>query len=150
MSRLLVILTLAILIGGCEGYGREDSRGAILPPDRVDEIRVGSTTQTELTEILGSPTTTSTFPSAGEAWYYIYKETETVAFYRPVTLKQQVIEFQFDNGGRVTEMKKYGLDDARNIELVQRTTPTRGKQLTFMEQMFGNFGRFNQAGVGGK
>jgi outer membrane protein assembly factor BamE (lipoprotein component of BamABCDE complex) len=143
--RTAVALLIAFVLAGCEGWGREDQRGAVLPSDRVDEIRIGTTSQRELTEILGSPTATATFPSAGDVWYYISKETETVAFYLPKTLKQKVLEIQFDRSGRIIEMKQYGLDDAKPLEMVARTTPSRGKELSFTEQMFGNFGRFNSA-----
>jgi hypothetical protein len=37
----------------------------------------------------------------------------------------------------------YGVEDGRIVEPVERTTPTYGQELTVMQQLLGNFGRFN-------
>ena len=50
----------------------------------------------------------------------------------------------FDGRGIVTAVEALGLDDSRTIEHVERTTPTAGNDLTFIDQLVGNFGRFNK------
>lgn len=146
--RLTIVPLLALSLALAACAGREDVRGAVMTKERMDEIRPGSTTQNELIEIIGSPTASTMFPQEGQIWYYISKETKTVAFFEPETLKQEVLEIRFDPSGRVTDIRKYGIDDAKQIALVSRTTPTRGKELSFVEQMFGNIGRFNDRSTG--
>lgn len=146
--RLLTVslLVLSVTLAACGG--REDVRGSVMTKERMDEIRPGSTTQSELIEIIGSPTASTMFPQEGQIWYYISKETKTVAFFEPEVMKQEVLEIRFDPSGRVADIRTYGIDDAKQIQLVSRTTPTRGKELSFFEQMFGNIGRFNDRGTG--
>ncbi|MBI3199515.1 MAG: outer membrane protein assembly factor BamE, partial [Rhodospirillales bacterium] len=42
-------------------------------------------------------------------------------------------------------VKRWGMQDGKPIEPVARVTETRGKELGFLEQIFGNIGRFNKA-----
>ena len=44
------------------------------------------------------------------------------------------------------KVKIYGLEDARKIEIVERVTPTAGKEFTILRQLFGNIGRFEPTG----
>lgn len=60
-------------------------------------------------------------------------------------IDQQVVAIAFDKDGKVKDLKRYGMKDGRQIAFIQRETPTRGKELTVLEQLFGNFGRFNSA-----
>jgi outer membrane protein assembly factor BamE (lipoprotein component of BamABCDE complex) len=38
----------------------------------------------------------------------------------------------------------YGMQDGEIVDLQTRVTPTRGKELTILGQLFGNLGRFNK------
>jgi hypothetical protein len=40
-------------------------------------------------------------------------------------------------------MNTLTMDDARQIEMVDRRTPTAGNELGFLRQIFGNLGRFD-------
>ena len=44
--------------------------------------------------------------------------------------------------GVVRDFASLGLEDGRIIELVERKTPTAGNEITFLQQLFGNLGRF--------
>jgi outer membrane protein assembly factor BamE (lipoprotein component of BamABCDE complex) len=50
---------------------------------------------------------------------------------------------RFDKTGLVTEIQRYEMADGKTLILVERTTPTRGRELTVIEQLFGNIGRFS-------
>ena len=43
-------------------------------------------------------------------------------------------------------MRVYGQEDGRTIAYVDRTTPTEGNELTLIQQLLGNLGRFNPEG----
>lgn len=136
----------AAALGACAP--RNDFRGAIIDEDRVKQIQVGVSSETQVATLLGSPSTTSTFQEWGVTWYYISSETETVAFLSPELIDQQVLAVAFDKQGKVRDLKRYGLKDGRQIAFVERETPTKGKELTFIEQTIGNFGRFNSRSTG--
>ena len=71
---------------------------------------------------------------------------ETFAFFAPQTTAELVLAVHFDKNGSVDTLKRYTLADARRVPLESKITPTRGKELGFLEQLFGNLGRFSSAG----
>ena len=90
-------------------------------------------------DILGSPSTTSAIDSS--TWYYIYSKAETVAFYHPTVTDRRVLAISFGDNNKVNNLKYYGLEEGKIISYVDRTTPTRGRELTVLQQLFGNLGR---------
>ena len=118
-----------------------DSRGYLMSRDRVAEIEPGVQTRADVADILGSPSAQSTFDDS--KWYYVGERTETVAFFKPKVLERLVLVVEFDESGEVEALREYDLEDGRLIQLVERTTPTAGKDMTFLEQFIGNIGRFN-------
>lgn len=122
---------------------RQDYRGVSLDEDKLKLIAVGQTSEAQVGALLGSPSTTSTFAEWGTTYYYISSETEAVAFLAPELIDQQVVAIGFDKDGKVQAVKRYGMKDGKQIAFVGRETPTRGKELTVLEQLFGNLGRFN-------
>ncbi|WP_341701957.1 outer membrane protein assembly factor BamE [Ferrovibrio sp.] len=137
----LAALTFLMLLNACAP--REDFRGTSIDEDKLKQVVVGETTDGQVAALLGSPSTTSTFPDWGTTFYYISGETEAVAFLAPEVIDQQVVAIAFDKDSRkVKEIKRYGMKDGRQIAFAGRETPTRGKELTVLEQLFGNFGRF--------
>lgn len=91
---------------------------------------------------LGSPSTRSSFGQ--EEWYYISIRKETVAFLESDIEKQDVVRFTFDDGGVVTAIDKFDKKDGRQVAIEDDRTPTAGHKLGFIEQVFGNIGRFNK------
>ncbi len=86
--------------------------------------------------MLGSPDTTSTI--AGEAYYYISTTQKTVAFLKPREIDRQVVAVYFDGGANVQQVAHYGLKDGIVVNYYKDETPARGKDLGFIEQIFGN------------
>jgi outer membrane protein assembly factor BamE (lipoprotein component of BamABCDE complex) len=120
---------------------RIDQRGNKPDEDQVVQINPGVDDKNRVAELIGTPSTISTFND--KTWYYISKRTETTAFLDPDVTDQEVLAIQFDDNGIVQNMKIYGQEDGRQIAYVDRTTPTEGNSLTIMQQLLGNLGRFN-------
>ena len=139
----------AVLLVGVAAAGlaacspRENYRGYSFDNVKLSEIKPGKQTQDQVEAILGTPTTVSTFEKANNTWYYISKETESVAFFTPTVKSQRVVAIDFDNKGKVKDVRQYGLKDAKSVEPLDKITPTNGRKLGFFEQIFGNIGRFN-------
>src|SRR3546814_5404304 len=119
---------------------RIDTRGNLPDPDIVSELQPGLHDRDQVAQILGSPSTVGTFDDS--TWYYISKRTETVAFFEPETVDQQVLAVHFDDTGVLSEVKVFGYEDGQEIEPVERVTPTSGREITILQQLFGNIGRF--------
>ena len=50
---------------------------------------------------------------------------------------------EFDEQGTVSRIDRHDLNGAREIDLVDRETPTSGNEMSVLEQFLGNIGRFN-------
>ena len=139
----MVILTaLLITLVGCAP--RIDTRGNLPNADMLANIEVGQVNKREVIELIGSPS--SIEPFEGESWYYISERIETRAFFQPETTQRKVIIIRFNDKGIVKEINTIGLKEAQNIKMVDRITPTAGREMTMLRQLFGNIGRFEGAG----
>lgn len=145
LHRLLsATLALGLLGGTAACTPRIDQRGNKPDEDQVVQINPGVDDKIRVAELIGTPSTISTFDD--RTWYYISKRTETIGFLDPQVTDQQVLAVTFDADGIVDSMRLYGQEDGRTIAYVDRVTPTEGKDLTVIQQLFGNLGRFNPEG----
>lgn len=110
----------------------------------LESVQVGVDTRDTVRQKLGRPSTTGAFND--DEWYYISIRTETVAFYEPEVVEQRVVTISFDAAGQVNDVARYGLEDGKVINLVTRTTPTSGRRLTVLQQVFQNIGRLGGSG----
>jgi outer membrane protein assembly factor BamE (lipoprotein component of BamABCDE complex) len=139
--KLLAIAgALAMGLGACQP--RIDTRGNLPDPDNVLKINPGIDGRDQVATLLGSPSSIATFDD--DTWYYISRRTETLAFFEPEVVDQEVLMVKFDETGIVSDMKIYGLEDGQPIQPVERTTPTLGREMTILQQLIGNLGRFNK------
>ena len=143
-SAFIAALTLGCLTA-CESTIHTD--GQIPDAEKLATIQPGVQTKTQVEKLIGTPSTRSTFgPST---WYYITKRTSQFAFFDPETQDQKVIEISFDDSGKVSGIKQYNLADAQNVTPSSRITPSKGKHLTFLDQMIGNMNKYG-AGASGR
>ena len=63
---------------------------------------------------------------------------------RHAGLEQRVVVVHFDNEGTLRDVRRYTLEDGMVVDPVTRRTPSPGKELTFLEQLLGNVGKFNR------
>ncbi len=114
-------------------------RGYLPDPSIESKIGVGTDTKTSVQERLGYPSTEATFAGAAtttDAWYYISSIEKTVAFFSPTVQSRAVLAVYFDKDGKVTNLKHYGLRDGHVVAFETRTTPAKGRELTFLQQLF--------------
>jgi outer membrane protein assembly factor BamE (lipoprotein component of BamABCDE complex) len=135
----LVLASALYTIGGCATY--VDNRGFSPAPGAVEKVEVGSQSREDVVRLIGSPTAVSTFDP--NIWYYINQRQEQFAFLKPTLTQQSIMQVTFADTGRVKDLKYYDLKDAKDVEMVSRVTPTAGKELTVIEQIMGNVGRFS-------
>jgi outer membrane protein assembly factor BamE (lipoprotein component of BamABCDE complex) len=134
------LVAAAVAMSACSPI--KQSHGYTPDPQMVEKVRPGIHDRSSVKRILGAPTSVAKFKD--ETWFYIAKKTERFAFFAEEVTDQQVVAVYFDAKGIVQEVKRYTLEDAKAIDPVERETATRGKELTLLEQLFGNFGRFTK------
>jgi outer membrane protein assembly factor BamE (lipoprotein component of BamABCDE complex) len=130
---LAALLLGAALLAGCGG--EVDRHGHVFIDVDLNQVQSGMTKE-QVATVLGSPDTTSTI--GGDAYYYIATTTKTVAFFKPKEIDRQVVAVYFDKGQAVREVAHYGLKDGIVVNYYKGETPARGKDLTLIEQLFGN------------
>ncbi|HYM30205.1 MAG TPA: outer membrane protein assembly factor BamE [Candidatus Cybelea sp.] len=143
---LLASLAAALSLAACDP--RQDYRGYAFDDSKFNQIKPGVQTRNQVVQLLGTPSSVATFKDHNDTWYYIAKETETLAFLPPDVKSQKIIAIDFDNEGKVRDVRNYALKDGRDVSPDPNETPTSGREFGFFEQLFGNIGRFNGAGGG--
>ena len=138
LRSVLLAGTVALALGACEQSVQV--RGNIPDVDMVSKINPGIHTRVDIASLLGSPSTVSTFQDS--KWYYIGQKTTQFAFFEPEILERKVLVISFNDAGYVANTKTYGLEDGKIIDPVERITPTEGRELSVIQQLFGNLGRF--------
>lgn len=118
------------------------TRGNLPDPSKTAQIEPGKHSRDKVEALLGPPSTIGLFDK--ETWYYVGKRTKTLAFFKPTLMERTVFVIRFDKSGVVEQVYTLDATDGREIKPVARITPTRGKELTFLEQLVGNVGRFNK------
>src|SRR5262249_13735915 len=124
---LSLLAALGLLASACSPM--VDTRGNMPPVEEIATIQPGVTTRTQVSQLLGSPSSVGTFND--RAWYYIGRKTETLAFLRPEVTDQQVLVVRFDEAGVVQDLEKRGIETAREVAMNDRETPTAGHSLGF-------------------
>lgn len=135
-------LALALLAAGaCSPI--VDNRGHSTQDLDLSQITPGTTRHEDVEALLGSPSLKSDY---GDVWYYVSAQKETSGVFAPEITKQKVIEISFDESGAVKDVAKYSKEDGKAVALVEKSTPSAGHSLTFMEQLLSNFGKFGTPG----
>jgi outer membrane protein assembly factor BamE (lipoprotein component of BamABCDE complex) len=134
------------LLGACAPIIQQE--GNVPDPDQVVQINPGVDDKNRVTQVLGSPSTVSAFQD--RTWYYISRRTEQHAFLDPDVVEQEVLAITFNDQNIVDDMKIYGLENGRMVAMNDKVTPTFGNDLTLMQQLLGNLGRFNNPDKKGK
>ena len=135
MNRVLwtvaTAMACAVALGGCsseviqQGYVQDERTLAL-----IDE---GSSREQVLLA-LGTPTTRATF--GNEVFYYIsQRRTRTFAFQKATVRDQRVLAVYFGGENTVERVANYTLKDGKVFDTISRTTPTSGRDQTFLQQI---------------
>ena len=73
---------------------------------------------------------------------------EQRAFFEPTEVDRKVLAVRFNGEDQVESFAHYGLEDGQIVNFSNRKTPTRGKELSVLQQLFSNIGKFDAPGTG--
>jgi outer membrane protein assembly factor BamE (lipoprotein component of BamABCDE complex) len=140
----LAAVALALAAAACaptkDRHGFIAEGGAATP-----KIEAGVDTKTTVEARLGTPSTRGVFEA--ETWYYISSTQARLAYFKPKTVEREVVAIKFGENDVVSQVDVYGVDKGKVIAYNDDKTPTRGRELGFVEQLFGTIGR-NPTGLG--
>ena len=139
----LVVLALAGAVGAAACTPTVTTHGHSISATALATIQPGVTSREEVTRLLGSPSTIGTFDT--ERWFYVSQRNEVMSFYKADVTAQDVVQIEFDANGIVKDVRTHGLEMAQNIDPDPNKTRTMGNELTALQQLLGNIGRFNSS-----
>ena len=135
---IIVGLAAALALGGCT---REVlNQGYVQSEDAISLVSQGSSREQVLLA-LGTPSTTATF--GNEVFYYISQQrVRNFAFQNPRVTDQRVLAVYFTSDDTVERVANYTLKDGKVFDTISRTTPTAGRDESFLQQVIvGGLGR---------
>jgi outer membrane protein assembly factor BamE (lipoprotein component of BamABCDE complex) len=104
------------------------------------DVKVGADTKSTVRAKLGSPSVQSTFDP--NVWFYMNQVKQRVAFRKPQVTARNVTAITFNKDTEMVEtVNVYTLKDGKVIAYNNRETPTRGREMTVLEQLLGSVGR---------
>lgn len=131
--RPVILFMTAFLLFGCAG--QVDRHGHLFTDVDLQQIQPGmSQDQVRLT--LGTPDTKGTL--GGDVFYYISSTLKTMPAGRPKVIDRKIVAVYFNKQQTVNEVGHFGLKDGRIVDIIDGETPTFGKKLSALEQLFGN------------
>ncbi len=142
-----VLVALALGLGGCRVIDAPPVlRGHMVTDEQLKELVPGVQGRADVQALLGSPTARGTFDDNN--WYYISAITRARPMQQESISNQRVVVVEFDDAGKVKQVRELGEDDGRRVSMVSRETPVPGNERSLLQSLFGNVGRFNPLGGG--
>jgi len=144
-------LAAAVALTGCgkDVFSTSETltQGYVIDQQQIEQVPVGSSREQVLLA-LGTPSTTATFDN--EVFYYISQtRVRRVAFMNPKLVDQRVLAVYFGEDGRVINIANYGSQDGKVFDFISRTTPTGGKDHSFLSQLLAGAGQIPKNLLGG-
>jgi len=131
-----VVLSLSACMGrvGIAPIATTSMHGYVAAENALEQVPIGSS-QDQVLTALGTPSTTGNYE--GDVYYYISQTRKrNAAFMKDKIVDQRVIAIYFDKNKKVERIANYGKKDGKVFDFVSRTTPTGGRDETFIQQIF--------------
>lgn len=146
----VALASLCLAFTACNPVLR--THGYIATEDKPQAVEPQSDTKASVLARLGNPSVKGTFDEDLEqdTWYYMTSVRQRVAYLRPLVEERTITAISFNADGQVQKVAEYGIEDGRYVNYVDRKTPTRGRELSVLEQIFGTIGRLPTEQLGGQ
>lgn len=113
--------------------GQTYNEGYIIDSQALDTVSAGSS-RDQVLLALGTPSLKAMYDN--EVFYYIsqtrYRGAE---FMKPKIIDRRVVAIYFDRRGIVSKIAHYGMKDGKLFDFASKTTPTGGKDQSFLNQL---------------
>jgi len=136
------LLSSIVLLNSC---GLETYQSGDLPSQqRLNMIQAGMPEE-KVIDLLGKPLFEN---KIGSDSFYIYfkSKKENRAFYHPEEIERDVYIVSFNQNKTVRNIRHLTLNDANDVEYDNAHTQVTGKELSVLEQLVKNFGRYDAGG----
>ncbi len=131
---------LCVMLGLSACTAQFSNHGYVPPDEQIERLEIGQT-RSQVADIIGSPGSSGVIRQG--AWYYTEYRVRRFAYQAPQVTEREILAVSFNAQGRVSNIETYGLEDGQIVRLSRRVT-TAG-DVSFLRQLFGDFGRLNLA-----
>lgn len=145
LRSVVLLAGVAATLPACTAI--QELRGYIVDPVLTGAIQPQIDNQQSVEGTLGRPTFTSQYGTP--TWYYVSSITGQRPFNRPRIREHSVLAVMFDAAGKVTGVKRSGVDQVVFLDPNGNKTPTLGRERGFLEDLFGNIGQVGGGGLPG-
>lgn len=126
-----IVMAAALAGTGCTREVLQ--QGYVQDENLIGLVSEGSSRE-QVVLALGTPSTRATF--GNEVFYYISQTRERTFAFQNLALKdQRVLAVYFNADDTVERVANYTLKDGKVFDTITRTTPTAGKDQTFLQQV---------------
>ena len=143
MFKVVFLLSSILCLTAC---GLEKYKTSDLPASaRLETIKVGDSKEKVL-RVLGTPNYESnSAEGVGDILFYAEAKKESRIFFDPQVVSRDIYIYTFKKN-KVSEIQHLTLDDAQKVAYESDTTKVGGKELSVLQQLADNFGRYNAGG----
>ena len=149
-AKLMLSALIGIALTGCNPILRTHGYVAA-GEEKPQSVNPETDTKTSVLARFGNPSIKSTFDEDTEidTWYYMSSVRQRFAYLRPQIQERNITAITFNEDGQVDKVAEYGIEDGRYVNYSDRKTPTRGRELSALEQIFGTIGAVPVDRLGG-
>jgi outer membrane protein assembly factor BamE (lipoprotein component of BamABCDE complex) len=144
-AALALVAASLLVTAGCTRV--RDHQGYLVDQNLLASVQPGVDTRDSVLGTLGRPSFVGQFDQRD--WYYVSRQTRSLAFNTPKPVEQTVVHIRFDEAGNVVSVDRSGMDKVASIEPTNEETPTLGRDRGFFEELFGNIGQVGSVSQGG-
>ena len=142
------MLGLALALTGCALFSAPlQYRGQNVTPDQLKQLVPGTTTEADVTALLGQPTSRGLFDN--NRWAYIGQITQSRIGRYPGVVSENVVVLTFNDQGVLQNVQHTNKKDATQVSMASGSTPSPGGSASFFQQLIGNVGRYTPAPIPG-
>src|SRR5690606_26100113 len=121
-TKIAALVSVMLLAGACAPT--VETRGNLVSDAKFKVVQPYVSSRAEVERVWGPPTATSAFDA--NTWYYIGETTAQSGVFKAKVRQRRMIRVRFGADDLVTEVAEIDPAKGREVDLVDRKTPTAG------------------------
>lgn len=147
--RLVALAALVLPLAACSVFAAPlNYRGQNVTQDEIKKLVPGTTTEADVTHLLGSPTSRGLFDP--NRWSYMSQITHSRIGRMPGVVQQNVVVLTFNEQGVLQSVQDLGEKNEVAVSMAGGATPSPGGSASFFQQLIGNVGRYSPGALPGQ
>jgi outer membrane protein assembly factor BamE (lipoprotein component of BamABCDE complex) len=133
MKNLFIFLIIALFFSACSLKIVKNHHGVHFLKKKNDKLIVNKSNKNDILDLLGSPSTKSTFDN--DVWIYIERKTENsklIKFGKEKILVNDVLVLEINSMGMLKKKEFLDQNSMQDIKFTEQVTGTQYKKNTFL------------------